>query len=124
MSIKNVDATELVLHHSYGVSADDLLRICLIKSSHSLPTMYWCGGIMFYYEQLLPMLNPEVERDFLSGKDHWAEVYYSECKDYKSVLELNEGEFKGAKIRVIDASGFQPHAEFAEWARKRCAKKA
>lgn len=118
MSVRNIDVSELVLHHSYAVSEEDLLRICLIKSSHMLPTLYWCDGIMFYYEPLLPMFNPEIEKDFMNGKDHWVEVYYAACSEYKSVLELNEGEFKGAKIRVIDASQFQPHKEFAKWARE------
>ena len=115
MPIRYVEATELVVHHAYKISMEDLIRTCISKS-HSMPMLYWCNGIAFYYEPLLPIMNPDVEKDFLKGVDHWAEVYYSDMKDYRDVIELDDGEFKGAKIRIIDASGFMPHKDFASWA--------
>ncbi len=118
MSVKYVDNSELVIHHAYDVSVDDLMRFCIARS-HNSPTLYWANGIAFYYEQIPPMMNAKVEEDFLNGKDHWAEVYYSDMGDYKDTLEMSDGEFRGAKIRVVDASKFMPHKDFAKWAKGR-----
>lgn len=118
MSVKYIDNSELVIHHAYEVGVDDLMRFC-ISRSHSSPTLYWAGGVAFYYEQIPPMMNVKVEEDFLNGRDHWAEVYYSKMDNYKDTLEMNDGEFRGAKIRVVDASKFAPHKDFAKWAKGR-----
>ena len=116
MSVKYVGTSELIIHHAYKVSNEDLLRTCIGKSQ-SMPTLYWCNGTIFFFEQMMPIMNAEVEKDFLTGRDHWAEVYYSEMKSYKDMLELGDGEFRGAKVRIIDASGFAPHEDFAAWAK-------
>jgi len=117
MSIKYVDNSELIIHHAYDVGIDDLMRFC-IAGARSSPTMYWADGIAFYYEQIPPMMNARIEEDFVNGKDHWSEVYYSKMENYKDILELNDGEFRGAKIRVVDASRFKPHKDFVKWAKQ------
>lgn len=118
MAINYMEETEVVVHHAYEVSVEDVVRFCITKS-HNSPTLYWSEGILFYYEQVPPIMNINIEADFVKGKDHWSEVYYSKLKDYKETMEIDEGEFKGAKIRVIDASKFSPHSEFSKWAKAR-----
>lgn len=118
MPIKYIDSSDLVIHHAYSVGVEDLMRFCIARS-HSSPMLYWANGILFHYEQIPPMMNAKVEEDFMRGRDHWAEVYYSKMKDYKDTLEMNDGEFRGAKIRVVDASKFSPHEDFAKWASDR-----
>jgi hypothetical protein len=118
MSVRYNDNSDLVIHHAYEVGMDDLVRLC-ISRSHGSPMLYWADGIAFFYEQIPPMMNAKVEEDFLAGKDHWAEVYYSKVKEYKSVIELDNGEFRGAKIGVVDASKFSMHKDFAKWAGSR-----
>ena len=114
MRIKYIDSSELIIHHAYDVSIDDLMRFC-IAGARSSPTLYWADGIAFFYEQIPPMMNARIEEDFVNGKDHWAEVYYSKMKDYKDTLEMNDGEFRGAKIRVVNASKFTPQKDFVKW---------
>ena len=63
------------------------------------------------------LMNPEIVSDFMKGKEHWLEVYYAEMDTIKEEIALEEGEFKGSKMRVVDAGAFSPHKEFAEWAK-------
>jgi hypothetical protein len=114
MVVKYTENSELIVHHAYEVSVEDLMRICITKS-HSTPILYWSSGILFSYEQIPPIMNNRIEEDFINGIDHWSEVYYSKIADYRPVMEIDEGEFKGAKVRVIDATTFVPHKDFAVW---------
>ncbi|MDE1768493.1 MAG: hypothetical protein KGH64_03145 [Candidatus Micrarchaeota archaeon] len=117
MSIKYTENSDLIIHHAYRVSENELVSICVNKS-HGSPTLYWSDGIIFYFEQIPPIMNSKVEDDFINGKDHWGEVYYADLENYSENLEMSDGEFRGAKIRLINASNFVPHKDFAKWAKQ------
>jgi hypothetical protein len=34
---------------------------------------------------------------------------------YREYVELEGGDFRGAKVRVINAENFSPHSEFTKW---------
>lgn len=118
MPVKYSENTDLVVHHAYKVGEGDLLAMCITKS-HGTPILYWSDGIGFFFEQVPPIMNPKIEEDFINGKDHWAEVFYADMKNYTETIEISEGEFKGAKVRVVNASKFMPHSDFAKWAKSR-----
>ncbi len=104
--------TTLVVHDVAKVAQDDLLRE-RVQPGVTLP-LWWCNGILFSFSSV-PM-NDEMTRDYLKGKIHWMEVHFSEMKDYKSVLELNDEHYGSTmKIRVIDTSGSKLHKEFTSW---------
>lgn len=114
MDIKHAETKELYVHHIYKVSPEELAKECLSRYA-SQKQLYWCNGILFLYEQILPIMGNEIALDYIKGKEHWQEVYYAEMQHYKEHIELEEGEYKGAKVRIIDASEFSPHSEFAKW---------
>lgn len=118
MSVKYTENADLIIHHAYKVSESDLLAMCITKS-HSSPLLYWADGVSFFFEQVPPIMNPKIEEDFVNGKDHWAEVFYADMKNYIDMIEIMDGEFRGAKVRVVNASKFMPHSEFAKWAKGR-----
>ncbi len=67
------------------------------------------------FEQIPPIVENDISKDYMEGKEHWQEVYYSEMSSYREYVELEGGDFRGAKVRVINAENFSPHSEFAKW---------
>ena len=87
---------------------------CLSRYA-SQKQLFWSQGILFLFEQVSPIMSDEISSEFIKGKEHWQEAYYAEMPKYKEFIELEEGEFKGAKVRLINADNFSPHMEFAKW---------
>lgn len=108
---------ELIIHHVFETNVEDLAKTC-ISRSHSFPTLHWANGIVFYFEAMPPVMNEQVEEDYVNGRDHWAEVYYAKMDKYIPNMELGEGEFKGAKIRIVDSSNYIPHKDFVRWVKE------
>ncbi len=117
MEITRKDMKELVVHHIYKVDSDELVRLC-ISTSNGMHPVFWHDGILFFFHQVPLIMNQEVTKDYMNGKEHWEEVYYSELGTYKENIEIEDGGFRGAKIRVINASRFPMHKEFVEWIKK------
>lgn len=118
MEISEVETKELFIHHLYKVSEEELAKECLSRFSNQ-KLLFWSNGVLFLFEQIPPIMDNEVSTDFIKGKEHWSEVYYSTMPKYKEYIELEEGDFKGAKVRVIMADEFSPHREFAKWIKSR-----
>ncbi len=117
IEIKNPDMKELVIHHVYKVDTDELAKLS-ISTSNAMHPLFWHDGVLFFYHQIPLIMNPEVTKDYISGREHWEEAYYSELGAYRDSIEIEDGGFKGAKVRVVKASGFSPHKEFVEWVKK------
>ena len=64
-------------------------------------------------------MNPDITKDYIVGREHWEEAYYSELSTYRESIEIEDGGFKGAKVRVVSAAAFSPHKEFVAWVKKR-----
>lgn len=114
MDIKYAETKELYIHHIYKVSVEELAKECISRYTNQ-KQLFWSNGILFFFEQIPPIMGDEIASDYIKGKEHWLEVYYSDSPKYRESIELEEGDFKGAKIRIIDASEFSPHMEFAKW---------
>jgi len=114
MEVRYEGTKELIVHHLYKVSAEELARLCL-TTSNGTRSLFWHNGILFFFYSMPHIMNGDVVSDFMKGKEHWEEAYYAVQTTFKESLELEDGEFKGAKIRVVNASEFTPHKEFAEW---------
>lgn len=116
MEIKYTETKELDVHHLYRVSEEELAKECLTRYA-SQKQLFWSSGVLFLFEQVAPIMGDEIIADYIKGKEHWQEAYYAEMPKYREYIELEEGDFKGAKVRVINADGFSPHNEFAKWVR-------
>ncbi len=114
MDVKYQEPKELVIHHLYQVSTDELTRLCLSVQSSSR-MLFWHNGILFFFYSMPHIMSGTVSDDYLKGREHWEEVFYAEQPKFQESMELEDGEFKGAKLRVVKASNFTPHKEFAEW---------
>ena len=117
MEIKSPGMKELVVHHLYKVNMDELARLC-ITTSNGIRPLFWDDGILFFFHSIPLIMNTEITNDYINGREHWEEAYYCELAKYKDVIELEDGDFKGAKIRVVRASDFTPHREFVTWVKK------
>ncbi len=114
MEIKNIETKALYIHHIYKVTEEEIAKECLGHySGHK--EIYWSNGILFMFEQIPPIVENDISKDYMEGKEHWQEVYYSEMSSYREYVELEGGDFRGAKVRVINAENFSPHSEFAKW---------
>ena len=102
----------LVVHDVAKVPLEDLMRE-RITPGVTMP-LYWCNGILFSFASA-PMAD-EIVADYFKGKIHWLEVHYTEMKEYRSVVELNDEHYNGKMtIRVIDTTMSQLHKDFAGW---------
>ncbi len=113
VDIQSAEVKTLVLHHVYKVSTSEMIKSSLTPQGIVRP-LFWAEGVLFNY-YTLPLDVEDVSKDFLNGKEHWAEVYWTEQPVYKEMIELDEEHLKGVKIRVIDAGAFSPHRELAKW---------
>ncbi len=117
MEVKYPEMKELIVHHVYKVDSEELAKLC-VGTSNTIHPLFWHDGILFFFHQIPLIMNNEVTNDYINGKEHWEEVYYSELKTYKENIEIEDGSFKGAKIRVVDVGNFTPHKEFVLWIKK------
>ena len=102
----------LVVHDVAKVPLEDLIRE-RITPGVTLP-LYWCGGILFSFASA--PISEEIMKDYFKGRIHWMEVHYTEMKEYKPVLELNDENYSGKmNIRIIDTAGAQLHKDFVRW---------
>ena len=116
MQVTHQPPKELIIHKLYKVSKEELAKTAITESQGRGP-IYWHYGIAFFFVSFPMLMNTEIISDFMKGKEHWVEVYYADMDTIKEEIELEDGDFKGAKIRVMNAGSFSPHKEFAEWAK-------
>lgn len=107
---------EVIVHHMYEVDVEELTKMS-VTTFQGKPA-FWCNGMLFLYGEISPMINPEIAKDYMNGKEHWHELYYATMKDYKKEFELSGSDFHGAKMRIIDASDFQFFRDVASWLNK------
>jgi hypothetical protein len=114
MDIKYAETKQLNVHHIYKMSEEDLAKECLSRYQGQ-KQLFWSEGILFLFEQVSPIMGDEIAADYIKGNEHWHEAYYAELPKYKEYIELEEGDFKGAKVRIVNASAYSPHLEFSKW---------
>lgn len=103
---------ELVVHEAVRVSFEDLL-LERITPAGNMP-LYWCNGTLFSFSSL-PMTR-DVVRDYMNGIIHWMEIHYTDMKEYKPLLELNDDNFKATlRIKVIDTGRSTLHTDVVKW---------
>lgn len=105
--------TELVVHDIIKTDIDEILRRSMTPNG-SMP-LFWCDGILLSFTSLPP--TKDVIRDYLQGKIHWAEVRFTELRNYQPMVELHEEQYM--KARVIDTSDNDVHQSFVKWVKTR-----
>jgi hypothetical protein len=61
-------------------------------------------------------MTKDIVKDYLNGIIHWMEIHYTEMKEYKPVLELNDENYKAVlKIKVIDTGKSALHNDVTKW---------
>ncbi len=112
MKITESPIEEIVVHEVYKLSMQSLL-IKRIRPDGRAPLLYWCNGIIYFFGVFS---DPEIfDQEFMKGKFHFTEVYYSEMEKYNPIVELNTDQFGGVKISVIDQGDIPLHKELTSW---------
>ena len=103
---------ELVVHEAVRVGYEDLLME-RITPAGNMP-LYWCNGLLFSFSSV-PMTK-DIVKEYLNGIIHWMEIHYTEMRNYKPVLELNDENYKAMmKIKVIDTTKSALHDDVTKW---------
>ncbi len=78
--------------------------------------LFWCDGILFFF---YPLMSNYSRKDYIKGIFHIEMVAYSTMPQYKSILELEEEQIKGVKVRVVDFSKFGMFKDLIRWLKAR-----
>lgn len=113
VDIQNPELKQLVVHHIYKVPKEELIRNSLTPQGITRP-LFWSDGVLFTYWPL-PTDADAIVNDYLNGKEHWGEVFWTELPAFSEMLELEDEHIKGVKVRVVDVSTYVPHRDFAKW---------
>lgn len=115
VDVEYLKTSKLVVHHIYKMPIEELIRNRI--SPEGTRALYWCDGIVFSIS-FVPDTQ-EVIKEYIVGKEHWDAVFYSELVEYQPILELDDPNYRGVKVRVINATDFSPHKEFVQWLKKK-----
>ena len=74
--------------------------------------LYWCDGVLFVYDTAK---GSDASKSFMSGVLHISRLDYAEMKDYKHTIELEDEQFKGAKVNVLNYSNLAHFKDLAKW---------
>ncbi len=106
---------KLVVHLTVKMELDEMIRERLTPGG-TIP-LYWCNGILFGFSNL-PLTGKVIE-EYLHGALHWAEVHYTEMKDYNPVIELKDESYPAPiSVRVMDMRKSELHCDFVKWLKK------
>ena len=104
---------EIVVHHLYKVTVEELVKTSLYEFQGKLPM--WSKGIVFLYDRIPPARSGNLQKAYLAGQEHWDELHYAEMEKYCKEYELDESEFRGNKLRIIDVSRFRFFDQVVDW---------
>jgi len=105
---------KLVIHNYYYVSLDDFIDEVF---SYPVPiNVFWSNGILFIFSAMDITASERLTNDYMDGIMHWDYVTF--CKQDKKITEL-KGNSVGMEVKIIDASNYHPHSEFAKFVKER-----
>jgi hypothetical protein len=106
---------EIIVHEVYKVGLESLV----IKILHpdGVPTyLHWCDGILYHVSTLG---GSKGETEYLKGKFHFIEMFYTEMPQYRSIVEVSTEQFGGLKVSVVNESDIPLHKELIKWLKGR-----
>ncbi len=114
VEIERTPVKKLVVHELYKYKSREVLMRRAVGPNMVLP-LYWSDGMLFMF---FPLEGGDARKEYIKGIFHVHMVSYCPMKEYKEVLELDDDQFKGVKIRVVDLSDFEMFKDLAEWLKK------
>lgn len=106
---------KVVVHELYRCDNREDLIIRAIRPTGVLP-LYWSEGVLFFF---YPMESRSAKRDYMKGTFHLEIITYCMMPEYKKMLEFDDENIKGVKVRVIDLSKFETFRDLAKWMKNR-----
>jgi len=108
---------KLVVHTYYYVSLESF-----IDEVFSYPNpinVFWSDGVLFLFTAMDINTSEKLADDYMNGIMHWDYVMF--CRQDKKINEL-KGDNIAMVTKVIDASNYHPHSDFAKYVKKRIIK--
>ncbi len=102
---------KVVLHEVYKYENKEELMLRAVRPNGVMP-LYWSDGVLFFF---YPFVSSDAKKDYLKGIFHVEIVAYCLMPEFKTILELDEEQVKGVKIRVFDLSKFDLFRDMARW---------
>jgi len=116
MEVKESPINEIIVHQVYKLDLKNLI-VKRVRPDGRPVYLNWCDGILYFYGVLD---DAELfDSEFMKGKFHFTEVFYTTMEEYKPIIEINTDQFGGLKVSVIDQSDLQMHKELAKWLKGR-----
>jgi hypothetical protein len=111
VEIEHVPVKKLVIHEVYRYDKKEELMLRAVRPNSIMP-LYWSDGVLFFF---YPFESSGAKKDYLKGIFHFEIIGYCLMPEYKSMLELEDEQIKGVKIRVLDLSKFELFKDLAKW---------
>jgi hypothetical protein len=111
VEIEHMPVKKLVVHEVYKYDKREELMLRAVRPNGVLP-LYWSNGVLFFF---FPFSSSDAKKDYLKGIFHIEIVSYCLMPEYKSMLEMEDEQIKGVKIRVMDLSKFELFKDLAKW---------
>jgi len=103
---------KLIVHNYFYVSLDEFIDEVF---SYPVPiNVFWSDGILFIFSAMDINASERLANDYMDGIMHWDTVTF--CKQDEKITEL-KGNGVGMEAKVIDASNYHPHSDFAKFVR-------
>jgi len=103
---------KLIVHNYFYVSLDDFIDEVF---SYPVPVnVFWSDGILFIFSTMDMNASERLANDYMDGIMHWDVVTF--CRQDEKIAEL-KGNGVGMEAKVIDASNYHPHSDFAKFVR-------
>lgn len=111
VEIEQMPVKKLVVHEVYKYEKKEDLMLRVIRPNGVMP-LYWSDGVLFFF---FPLESSGAKKEYLHGIFHLEIVAYCMMPEYRGMLELEEEQIKGVKVRVLDLSRFELFKDLAKW---------
>ena len=113
VTIRHQPITEIIIHELVKVNnIEDFLSIKTnnVPLGTAAPPARWADGILYEPQGFPP--TPEIIKDQLEGKLHFAAVEYTEMKEYKPYLKNSNN---NVLLPIIDMSHNDITKQITQW---------
>jgi len=113
VTIRHQPITEIIIHELVKVNnIEDFLSIKTnnVPLGTAAPPARWADGILYEPQGFPP--TPEIIKDQLEGKLHFAAVEYTEMKEYKPYLKNSNN---NVLLPIIDMSHNDVTKQITQW---------
>jgi hypothetical protein len=113
VTIRHQPINEIIIHELVKVnSIEDFLSIKTnnVPLGSSAPPARWADGILYEPQGFPP--TPEIIKDQIEGKIHFAAIEYTEMPQYKQYLKNSTN---NVLLPIIDMSHNEATKQIAQW---------